>query len=970
MNRAHLGKKKVTESMWNDFPDLRKQPWVRALFLPAAWLGAAGEAHPQIHALGPGKDIAGAWNLTQMRLVRWRNNTATYIVGIDSPKKRLVLCSTDGLVYTTLSQVLMEDLPDNCELLLAELDEHNGPDVVLLAGDKGYAWTSGRRLTGGGPDIEFPLPREITGYPRLCAVADFDQDGMDDLLIPGTDSRWVQPPFQTPDQVVFSFGRSGAQSVEIPYGGSLRTSVAPPWTAGGPPVIEVETLAEGVPPLRIVGFSPERNPAIIGTSPTAGRLVELDGAAPPELLTFSYTGTTEEDFARTVELKKHTGDGWAAACTLVVPHYALAYEPPVSIADFNGSGRQQVIFSLPHVESLRNPYNTDGTCDFWAVQTTGGVEQSTLRTLPPGTAAAHRTEVIPVPGTIRSALVSYQPSSASTDLLGNPIFISGIGIRAYLRYEPLSLAHPHPTDPAVLRTPLSMEIGKAPGRSLPGVFTVTSRTEVQAWPDPLAPASSRARGDISDPDLTSSMILADLDGDGDDDPILAGNGKIQSLLAWDDHGSTHFAAATLRRIFTGTPPAPFRLLGTGDFDGDGDPDVLFLNSTDDTLSWIENSGDGLFGAVHPIALAGRGYNNGTYQWIGKAQTVITDADNDGDPDILTFPSVFGNRIALYRNTTIGFSLEALTPVIGLMPGDLGLLLRGRFLGGTDDSLQVALATAAYDINEMSRITVWGGSSAPLASRGSTDIWRTKMALAADFDGDGIDDFITTGGLGTDILGNPTGSPIVWWSRSRGDGSLEASVPIANPLGFPSDMRAADFDGDGRVDLAVSSQDTQSVEMFPHRTVPYLPDFDEWAQLFSPADPAPNADPDGDGRVNLLEWIAGTPPDSASGNSGLLPPAPGIPELRIPASSYFFYGEAYASHPRPRRPDGEAIGIDVELSYDLEHWSPIATTPSINTDPLRPEWEQLYWNIPTPPPTEQWENQPRAFYRFRATVPAK
>jgi hypothetical protein len=131
------------------------------------------------------------------------------------------------------------------------------------------------------------------------------------------------------------------------------------------------------------------------------------------------------------------------------------------------------------------------------------------------------------------------------------------------------------------------------------------------------------------------------------------------------------------------------------------------------------------------------------------------------------------------------------------------------------------------------------------------------AEVADLDGDGVKDLLVAN-LGSPI---PTDERLgsVVWLRGRADGSFEP-VTLADKLGRVADVQAADFDGDGDLDLIAAVfgwQETGGVLLLENRTTdPERPAF-----VPTTVDPrhgaihVPVADLDGDGRPDFVALIS-------------------------------------------------------------------------------------------------------------------
>jgi DNA/RNA endonuclease YhcR with UshA esterase domain len=111
----------------------------------------------------------------------------------------------------------------------------------------------------------------------------------------------------------------------------------------------------------------------------------------------------------------------------------------------------------------------------------------------------------------------------------------------------------------------------------------------------------------------SSVVAADLDGDGD--PDLAASGGYVSVFFNDGDGT--FEAAVDYGVGTSIGKGV-----TADLDGDGDQDLALANSGSNSVSVLINNGDGTFQV--PV-----GYEAGDHPLTVSA----ADVDGDGDRDL-------------------------------------------------------------------------------------------------------------------------------------------------------------------------------------------------------------------------------------------------------------------------------------------------------------------------------------------------
>lgn len=925
------------------------------LLLP--FLALTAITHARIPTLGPAHDVNDAVNLSQFVFVPWGGNN---LVGIDETKRRLVRCGYDYSHDYLSSQkvVLMENLPAGSQMIAAEVDSHAGPEVILLAGNRCHIWSSGVRTAAGiAPDISFDLPAVQRARSSPAVVADFNGDGIPDLLLPAT------------GHVLFSFATVNAKTVGLPELPAPRITTARPWRNGGPAVIAFQNPYSENPSTTVIEFQGDRTPQTVEVLDGTDFLVDLDGMAPPERIRSesSYSGAV---LSRTLSIRNKAGGTWVTAAILPFPAGAPYLDGPATIADFDQNGRQELIYTAASNEISVGP----SIVDLWKIGATGGLPGTTVTRSGGYPGRLLGIEPVWLPHLGRFGLAEFRSSSDFTDALGNPTSLPGTGMRTLLRNQPLDNNSPGTWKVSLNEIPLQISTALLDGDHLPDLVISGENGTAFYHTGPYHNPGGGEKTPIWIEHQGNGIEFPDLNGDGMADSLF---GTFNSLVAIRTHRNTAGSAIFSDSSTSLLPeslnlPAPNRLLGTSDFDGDGDNDALILQGIDETLAWSPNDGNGSFSKFHPIAQAGREYRIpdyggvGAYQWIDHRQTLILDADHDGDPDIVTLPSALGNRLALHRNQFGVFTLETFGPTFDQFPGSWNffthasdnILLRGKFLSSTDD-LQIAVLAPGGDGLSDPAIRTWFLKSSPgnLTVSNPVDLFHAAVAIAADFDSDGIDDFITATGPDTGPLGNIVGSPAIHFHRNRGDGTVDPPLTLATPTGFASTLEVADLNGDGKPDLITASKETGNVDVYIQQGVEALPSYQDWIAGFDLADISPQADPDGDGLVNLLEYSRGSTPGPRRASTPSPIPPPIAPGFTFPRS-----WQAEAAHARPRQTNGKPLDIGIETSTDLKNWRPVATAPSIDSSPHSPEWEVLRWRFQTAiedPPL------PR-FYRFRVS----
>jgi hypothetical protein len=244
------------------------------------------------------------------------------------------------------------------------------------------------------------------------------------------------------------------------------------------------------------------------------------------------------------------------------------------------------------------------------------------------------------------------------------------------------------------------------------------------------------------------------------------------------------AAAPAQATFTqeGTPitvgNAPYGVVAA-DFNGDGLPDVATANGTSSDLSVLLRQAAGGFaqeGAAIPL-----GSN------AGPDYAVSADFNGDGRPDVAVGNFANSTVSVLLRNAAGGFTSE----------GALGVAAASSVAAADfNGDGRPDLATPSYNSAAVT-VLLRNATNNGFATEPSTQTGTNpRDVVAADFNGDGRPDLAITN-LGsasvTILLRNASGTGF----------TQEAGSPI--PVGSsPEGLVASDFNGDGRPDLAVAN----------------------------------------------------------------------------------------------------------------------------------------------------------------------
>jgi probable HAF family extracellular repeat protein len=274
------------------------------------------------------------------------------------------------------------------------------------------------------------------------------------------------------------------------------------------------------------------------------------------------------------------------------------------------------------------------------------------------------------------------------------------------------------------------------------------------------------------------LAVGDFNGDGNLDVVVA-NYTSSAVTVLLGNGDGTFQAPLTDHL--GTDILPYSLT-VGDFNGDGNLDVVTANAYSQDVSVLLGHGDGTFDP--PV-----NYNSGGFTGF----VTVADFNRDGIPDLAVSNNL---GVGILTGNGDGTFQQAVTYPV---PGGLGVLVAADFNG--DGVLDLAATNYLYP-NGLVTVLL-GNPDGSFGAPVNYPVSLTPASIAVgDFNGDGIPDLVTANNYSASVsvlLGN-------------GDGTFQTRQDFGTGGIFSESVAVGDFNGDGLPDLAVANVDSDNVSV--------------------------------------------------------------------------------------------------------------------------------------------------------------
>jgi len=343
-----------------------------------------------------------------------------------------------------------------------------------------------------------------------------------------------------------------------------------------------------------------------------------------------------------------------------------------------------------------------------------------------------------------------------------------------------------------------------------GLTAFSSALFLPTFPGDGTPVNSSTfapRQNLSTPSGPMQTVIADMDGDGKPDLVVADIyahviSIFQNVGTPGSLGTNSFAARVDLPAIGGGSDNPIGMT-VADVDGDGKLDILICDRNANQIKIYRNiSTPGALTTnsfAAPVALATSG---------DARHLRVADVDGDGKPDIVV-ADWGADYISIFRN------------VGG--PGNLAFAPRVDFSAGSgifdlvvadlDGDGKPDIAWVGFDVLVLRNTSVPGTIDANsfAAPTNFTALADTETITAVDVDGDGKRDLI----IGS-ILGNAM--TVLRNQSVPGTFSFATHVAFGAP-GLVHDVRAGDINGDGKPDIILDSESASYLSAFQNGSSP-------------------------------------------------------------------------------------------------------------------------------------------------------
>jgi hypothetical protein len=295
----------------------------------------------------------------------------------------------------------------------------------------------------------------------------------------------------------------------------------------------------------------------------------------------------------------------------------------------------------------------------------------------------------------------------------------------------------------------------------------------------------QAKADYPVGNNPSQVVAADLNGDGKVDLAVTNESNTISILLGKGDGTfqshVEYASSSM----------PFGI-AAADFDGDKTPDLIVTHiGAPWGITLLKGNGDGTFQAEQQIPVSLPGV-------LDSLAVVALDLNGDGKQDLVLTNPGSGGVVILLGNGDGTFK-----PLVGYTTGIQPLALVAQDVNGDGHK---DLVVADVEANYVTVLLGNGdGTFSPRTDVPPVPSGSVPLGVAATLIGDFNDDAIPDLVVSESNVNNQGFSGIsVLLGKGKGQFQTPISINTISTGGNPNYMAAADFNGDGKQDLAIAT----------------------------------------------------------------------------------------------------------------------------------------------------------------------